>query len=113
MYLKYFIPVSVFISAAALAAPLNAQAIELVSQSVPYADLNLERAEGRDALDRRIEVAVRQVCSELSAKDLAFNRAVRNCRSASRAAAMQQRDIAVANYVDRNARAADLASRNR
>ncbi len=57
------------------AAPAAAQA----QKAVPYADLDLTRAEGVAHLDKRLVRAVKQVCDPGS-RDLAVVSAARQCR---------------------------------
>lgn len=99
--------------ASIVSVPLQAQAIEVVSQSVPYSDVDLNSEDGRATLDQRIAAAVRRVCSDDSSRDLITYRAVRQCRSHSFAEATRQRDVAIANYRDLRTRDAELAARKR
>lgn len=107
------VALAALIYTSSLATPLSAQPVDVVSLSVSYADLAMDRVEGRKTFDQRIAVAVRRVCGDFAAKDLAINRTVRACSSQSLAAANRQRDVAIANYGDRQSREADMALRNR
>ena len=49
------------------------------SAAVAYADLNLESAEGRQHLDRRVRVAIRQICGEPAMLPLRQRGAQRHC----------------------------------
>lgn len=63
---------------------------------VSYADLNLTSAAGQKALDSRVRRAVRTVCGDTSAKDLAGSRIVRTCQKRAFASARPQVMIALA-----------------
>lgn len=54
-------------------------------RTVSYADLDLNSAAGRARLERRIADAVREVCGAAPSFDLARRRAVRHCRTDTRA----------------------------
>lgn len=102
-----------FASVALLAAPLQAQAIDLDTRTVDYGDLDLSSSAGRKALDRRLTAAVNQVCGELTARSALINRAVRECRETTLADAHAQRDIAIAQYRGRTNGDRDLVLRGR
>ena len=66
---------------AASAAQAAAQDIEPRSVVVSYADLDLRRPAGREALERRVAAAVRRVCSTpVPSRDLAMLDLSRRCR---------------------------------
>ena len=68
-----------------------AQADAPLKTTVSYADLDLSRASGREALEHRIEAAVIRVCADQpSPVDLKATRAYRQCRSQAWAGAKQQ-----------------------
>ena len=52
----------VLIAATALALPVVPAMAQNASISVPYADLDLSKPEGRATLDKRIDAAARKVC---------------------------------------------------
>jgi UrcA family protein len=66
------------------------------SASVRYADLDLGRAEGRAALDRRIGHAVRTLCGDASAADPKGKASVRRCRAEARSSAAARKDQLIA-----------------
>ena len=63
------------------------------SVTISYQDLNLRSAEGRSALDARIELAARQVCGEPSF-ELRLAAMSRACRDEAVASASAQADVA-------------------
>ena len=68
------------LTAASLSAPAMAQdAPDQRAQVVSYADLDLSSEAGRRALDRRIHVAVKEVCGTASDADVAGKNQVRRC----------------------------------
>ena len=96
--MKTFIPLAAFGASVllALASPPPALAADNHRASVGYADLDLRNPEGVDALDRRIRAAVQSLCGDASDTDLEGRNAVRQCRAEIRAAAVAQRDVAIA-----------------
>ena len=113
MKFKSIISTFAFAPVVLLAAPLQAQAIDLDSRTVSFGDLDLASSEGRKTLDRRLSVAVNQVCGELSARSSLVNRAVRECRETTLADAYAQRDIAIAQYRTRTTGDRELVLRGR
>jgi UrcA family protein len=73
----------VIITAALLAAPLAApaEAQSQRTQVVSHADLDLSRERDVRRLDRRISIAVKQVCGAASDADLEGKNEVRRCRT--------------------------------
>ncbi|RJF92894.1 UrcA family protein [Sphingomonas cavernae] len=63
---------------------------------VRYADLDLGTEKGRDALDRRIRVAVSAACGTASSVDPEGKREVRRCKADTLAHVAAQRDQAIA-----------------
>ncbi len=84
--------ITALIAAAAVAASAPAWAqMEQRSVRVSYADLDLGRAEGRKALDRRIEQAVDRICrDDDSIRDLVRSRLTRECRAGAFASVQPQ-----------------------
>lgn len=80
--------------ALAFAAPVAA---ETVSFAVPYGDLDLTKAEGRDTLDRRLTRAARQVCGDRSARSVALIAARKDCLADVRANYQPQVELALNN----------------
>lgn len=113
MKFKSIISTLAFAPVVLLAAPLQAQAIDLDSRTVRFGDLDLSSSEGRNALDRRLSVAVTQVCGEFSARSSLVNRKVRECREATLADAHAQRDVAIAQYRARTLGERELVLRGR
>ena len=85
---------------AAIPAPAFAKPEVTVSRIVRYADLNLNSAAGRRQLERRIDAAVRAVCSEALPTDLRSTVEVQQCRIHTRAAALYP--PALAERIDRS-----------
>ena len=81
-----------FLSSPAIAAPLPAAAPHVVR----YADLDLASAAGRQALDRRIGLAVREACGAASDADLHGRNLVTRCRVEARGQVRAQREAALA-----------------
>lgn len=67
--------------AGALLVPTLSHAAERDSVRVSYADLNLASNVGEARLERRIAFAAEMVCDSADTRDLAFRRAVKECRS--------------------------------
>ncbi|MEQ5788449.1 UrcA family protein [Erythrobacter sp. NFXS35] len=78
--------------ALALAAPVVAQP---TSVSVPYGDLDLTKAAGRDALERRLTRAAHQVCGTYTARDLATIRHQKACVAETRESYRPQVEVAL------------------
>jgi UrcA family protein len=66
------------------------------SQIVRYSDLNLSSVAGRQTLDRRIAVAVRQVCGQASDADIRGKNAVHRCRADTAKSVAARREAALA-----------------
>lgn len=84
----------IVLSALALACAAPALA-EPVSIAVPYGDLDLTKADGRQALDQRLVRATRQVCGTAPARDLTRIAAHRSCLAEARASYQDQVTIAL------------------
>ncbi|MEM1196661.1 MAG: UrcA family protein [Pseudomonadota bacterium] len=79
-----------------IATPVMAQSTDQARVVVPYADLDLKTPEGREALDRRLARAARDVCG--AKPDLRNMRALsqyRECLAASKKSYEEQRVAAV------------------
>ena len=74
--------------------PARAQAP--AASTVSFADLDLARASDVARLDRRIAIAVRAACGDPAPYDLKGRKALRRCQAATHAAALPQRDAAIA-----------------
>jgi UrcA family protein len=83
---------STFLALAALAATAAAPAIAQSSDSVAvgYGDLNLSSPAGREALERRVGAAARQVCGEYQPLELKMIALSRACRARALAAGQAQ-----------------------
>jgi UrcA family protein len=90
--LKIAMPACILL--AALAAPAGAQ--DARSVPVAYADLDLTKPEGIQALDHRIAAAVRAVCFEQEDALFANRIAIAECRRVARRDAADQRVRAIA-----------------
>jgi len=76
-------------------------------QVVRYADLDLATSEGRSALDRRLALAVRDVCGSASDADLHGKNVVRQCLAQTARAVSERREAALASAAaDRSVRLA-------
>jgi len=82
---------------AASAPALAAQADAKASAHVPYSDLNLSSAQGREVLDRRIVRAIEKVCGQTTG-NIGLDASVRECQRETRSTAREARDLAVASY---------------
>lgn len=80
--------------AMALAAPVAAQT---VSVEVPYGDLDLTKADGRDVLDRRLTRAARQVCGGRPIRDVGMIQRHNGCIANVRASYQPQVELALNN----------------
>lgn len=90
--MKTILAIAAAASLAALAGGAAAQDISPArGVAVSYADLDLSRASGRAAMERRIEAAVRQVCpAPTSSLDLTARHYSDKCRTVALAGAQQQ-----------------------
>jgi UrcA family protein len=79
-----------FTATPALAEPIT------VSSTVQTADLDLSSAKGQRALDRRLELAVKDVCGAASDVDIAGKNEVRRCRVDTMAQLASERDQRIA-----------------
>lgn len=79
--LKTFPALAAIAVAAALVIPTVGHAAEPDSVRVSYADLNLATDIGQNVLLRRIAFAAASVCGTADPRDLAYLRAVGECRS--------------------------------
>jgi UrcA family protein len=94
--MKNLIPIALlagaFFASPSVAAPAPAGAPHVVR----YADLDLSSPAGRQALDRRIGLAVRDACGAASDVDIHGKNVVVRCRVEARAEADLQRAVALA-----------------
>lgn len=74
-----------------------AAARETVSATVSYGDLDLNKPEGRAALDRRLARAERQVCGTFPMRDVTRIAGYRECLAEARSSYRPQVDFALAN----------------
>jgi UrcA family protein len=93
---------------ALLATPAFAEPTAPATSIVRTADLDLASKSGQRALDRRISVAVAEVCGTASDADLAGQNEVRRCRVATRQHVAGTRDSALASA---SARPIEIAAR--
>ena len=77
------------------ATPAMAEPITITS-TVQTADLDLASAQGQRALDRRLALAVKEVCGTASDVDIAGKNEVRRCRVDTLSALSAERDQRVA-----------------
>ena len=80
----------------AVAAPAFAESPVQASSIVKTADLDLASEAGQRALDRRISLAVDEVCGTASDFDLAGKNEVRRCRVETRAKVASDREQRIA-----------------
>lgn len=80
----------------AVAAPAFAEPPVQASSIVKTADLNLASETGQRLLERRISVAIDEVCGTASDFDLAGKNEVRRCRVETRAKVASDRDQRIA-----------------
>lgn len=113
MNFKSISSIIALVPVALLAAPLQAQVIDLDTVTVSFGDLDLSSSEGRKTLDRRLSVAVNRVCGEFSARSSLINRAVRECRETTLTDVYAQRDTAIALYRARAPGERELVLRGR
>jgi UrcA family protein len=83
-------------AATALLVPTISEAAERTSVRVSYADLNLATDLGRHKLQRRISFAAELVCEKTDPANIAFARAVSDCRGGAIADAQPAFAAAVA-----------------
>ena len=84
---------------AALVAAIPSSAIasdEPPTEKVRYGDLNLATEEGVEALDRRLDRAVKRVCGEAHTRDLITQRAIRECERTTWHDIRPEREFAIA-----------------
>ncbi len=89
-----------FVCAAAIAATststlftatVHAQTADGQSLSVNTADLDLSSPQGQERLNRRIDVAAKEVCDDGSSiRDLVMRRAIRECLTKAKSQALRQ-----------------------
>jgi len=72
---------------------------ETVSVIVPFADLDIAKPAGADALTKRIDAAAEKVCDRPDIRDLKAMVAFEECKSEALAGAMEQLSL-VAPYAD-------------
>jgi UrcA family protein len=78
------------------AAPALAEPPSFKSSIVQIADLDLSTAKGQQALDRRLNLAAREVCGTASDVDVAGKNEVRRCRVETLAGLAAERDQRIA-----------------
>jgi UrcA family protein len=78
------------------ATPALAEPPVIASSTVQTADLDLTSASGQRALDRRLALAVKEVCGAASDADIAGKNEVRRCRAETLAKAAGERDQRIA-----------------
>lgn len=78
------------------ATPALAEAPVIATTTVQTADLDLKTAKGQQALDHRLEQAVKEVCGKASDVDVAGKNGVRRCRSETLAGLSAERDLRIA-----------------
>ncbi len=100
------------IASTLIPATASAQA-GLVQQTheVSYNDLDLTSQAGRDHLDQRLRVAVKQVCGSANSRDLREMLQVRRCRREALATSTHGRDLAIANSTHRQGMAMAAVSK--
>lgn len=77
------------------ATPVLAEPITVAS-TVQTADLDLSSSKGQHALDRRLALAVKEVCGTASDVDIAGKNEVRRCRADTLAKVASERDHRIA-----------------
>ena len=80
----------------AVATPIHAEPTVRETSVVKTADLNLSSEAGQRVLERRIALAVAEVCGTASDFDLAGRNEVRRCRVETRAKAASDREQRIA-----------------
>ena len=83
------------------ATPAFAAPASPVTSIVRTADLDLASQAGQRALDRRLSLAIAEVCGTASVADLAGQNEVRRCRVATRQRVQSDRDGLLASSVAR------------
>jgi UrcA family protein len=78
------------------AVPAFAEAPIISTSTVQTADLDLSTAKGQQLLDRRLQLAVKDVCGKASDVDIAGKNDVRRCRADTLASLASERDSRVA-----------------
>ena len=87
-------------NAPALASP---QEVQFETRHVRYGDLDLSSDKGRATLERRVAIAVREVCGYATDfHDIAEERRIHRCRNETGAKAREQVASAVTKYNNRN-----------
>lgn len=79
-----------------LATPAFAHPPSTATSIVRLADLDLNSAIGQHALDRRLSIAISEVCGNASDVDLVGQNQVRRCRVATRQHLASERDQRIA-----------------
>lgn len=87
--------ISALAAVATLAVSVPALAAE---KSVPFSDLNLASADGRAALDNRLDRAAKSVCAVGESQELSAYLASKNCYIASIADARDAAEVAIAKH---------------
>ena len=77
---------------ALLATPALAQPPATATSIIRFADLDLASQAGQRALDRRLSIAIAEVCGTASDADLVGQNEVRRCRVATRERVANERD---------------------
>ena len=77
------------------ATPVLAEPV-IATSTVQTADLDLSSAKGQRALDRRLELAAKEVCGTASDVDIAGKNEVRRCRVDTLASLADERDQRIA-----------------
>ena len=78
------------------ATPALAETPVIATSTVQTADLDLSTAKGQQALERRLQQAVKEVCGSASDVDVAGKNDVRRCRAETLANLSSERDQRVA-----------------
>ena len=81
---------------ALLATPALAQPPATATSIIRLADLDLASQAGQRALNRRLSIAIAEVCGTASDADLVGQNEVRRCRVATRARVANDRDQRIA-----------------
>lgn len=90
---------------AALTVTLPVEAVangQPLSENVHYGDLNLATQAGIDALDRRLDRAVKRVCGDASPRSLSEERQVGKCREETWQSIQPDREFAIARATGRH-----------
>ena len=78
------------------ATPTLAEKPVIATSTVQTADLDLKTAKGQQALDHRLQQAVKEVCGEASDVDVAGKNEVRRCRADTLSSLSAERDQRIA-----------------